>query len=357
MKIESLHIPQYKIFQDFDIDFCDDEGKPLRMVVIVGINGSGKTTLLECIFKDLPDKKTNEGIKRRIRFSPPIQEDYKGFTPQKDNVFLDTTKSVFYFPEKVSTQWENRVEELIIQYIDKLIYEKNERSADVYQKIQVLLAEIFEGFDLQIDFGGLTKEKKIYFTNRIVEGAENKDNAARIPFSSLSSGEKRLLLHAFSLYMADMKDSVILIDEPEASMHPNWQNQLIRVYERFIERNNNQMILATHSPHIVGAVHREQLRILVKEDGKIKALKGHSGSYGWKIDKILLEIFHIKHLRAPEVEKKIDLLYDLLEKNEFECSLFLDTHKELAVDLGANDSDLTLIRLEMARKKKDMLRS
>ncbi|MFK5975864.1 MAG: AAA family ATPase [Sulfurovum sp.] len=52
MKLRSLHIEDYKLFKDFDIDFLDLDDKPLPIVVLAGVNGSGKSTLLEFITKE-----------------------------------------------------------------------------------------------------------------------------------------------------------------------------------------------------------------------------------------------------------------------------------------------------------------
>jgi DNA repair exonuclease SbcCD ATPase subunit len=46
MKIRKLHIDNYKVFQDFNLDFTNN-GKAQSLVAIAGINGSGKTTLLK----------------------------------------------------------------------------------------------------------------------------------------------------------------------------------------------------------------------------------------------------------------------------------------------------------------------
>ena len=45
MKLKHIHIDAYKVFQNFDIDFCH-AGKIQELVVITGVNGNGKTTLL-----------------------------------------------------------------------------------------------------------------------------------------------------------------------------------------------------------------------------------------------------------------------------------------------------------------------
>ena len=44
MKIHKLHIKNYKVFDDLELDFTGSEGKTLDMIVLAGENGSGKTT-------------------------------------------------------------------------------------------------------------------------------------------------------------------------------------------------------------------------------------------------------------------------------------------------------------------------
>ena len=49
MKIEEINISNYKVLQNFCIDFKNRDGNILDTVVIAGINGTGKTTILESI--------------------------------------------------------------------------------------------------------------------------------------------------------------------------------------------------------------------------------------------------------------------------------------------------------------------
>lgn len=62
----------------------------------------------------------------------------------------------------------------------------------------------------------------------------------------LSSGEKQFL--GFIAYNAMYKNSIILIDEPELSLHTDWQRQLFPVLLR--QNPTNQFIVSTHSPLI-----------------------------------------------------------------------------------------------------------
>ena len=70
------------------------------------------------------------------------------------------------------------------------------------------------------------------------------DNA--IPSDVLSAGEKQML--SFLAYNAFTRNSVIFIDEPEISLHVDWQRILFSLLES--QGTNNQFIVATHSPFI-----------------------------------------------------------------------------------------------------------
>lgn len=68
--------------------------------------------------------------------------------------------------------------------------------------------------------------------------------------TDLSSGEKQLLIILFRLFLMEKNGYVILMDEPELSLHIEWQQQLI---DKMLQVNpNGQFIIATHSPSIFG---------------------------------------------------------------------------------------------------------
>lgn len=69
-----------------------------------------------------------------------------------------------------------------------------------------------------------------------------------IPYQ-LSSGEKQILAILLTVLVEDNKPYVLFMDEPEVSMHIEWQKQLI---ELILELNPNvQIILTTHSPAVI----------------------------------------------------------------------------------------------------------
>jgi predicted ATPase len=76
-------------------------------------------------------------------------------------------------------------------------------------------------------------------------GRENKV----ITSYQLSSGEKQMLIILLTALVQDNKPSVMIIDEPEISLHTDWQEQLIDNIRNL--NPNAQIIIATHSPFIV----------------------------------------------------------------------------------------------------------
>jgi len=107
------------------------------------------------------------------------------------------------------------------------------------------------------------------------------------------------------LYFKDYKDKVILIDEPELSLHPSWQNRVLKIYENFAKQNDCQIIIATHSPHIIGSAKNEYLRILRKnEEGNIEVVD-NSIAYGRDIEWVLEEVMGIQYTREKSIFNKL----------------------------------------------------
>lgn len=88
----------------------------------------------------------------------------------------------------------------------------------------------------------LFKHTGIGFGSRMSFG----DAANAVDSDLLSAGEKQML--SFVCYNAFYKDSIIFIDEPELSLHADWQRQLFTILQR--QQSSNQFIVATHSPFI-----------------------------------------------------------------------------------------------------------
>ena len=83
------------------------------------------------------------------------------------------------------------------------------------------------------------------------------DAANSVNSDELSAGEKQML--SFICYNAFYQNSIILIDEPELSLHVDWQRQIFSVLQK--QQTTNQFIIATHSPFIYSKYPDKELAI------------------------------------------------------------------------------------------------
>lgn len=113
---------------------------------------------------------------------------------------------------------------------------------NILDKISSDINKILNKFNLE-----LTKidENQKSYNSLTVKDLSNK---TIIEYDDLSTGTKNLLSTFIPLKSFSPKDSIILIDEPEMSFYPDIQKKLVDLYTNVGE--NNQLVLATHSPII-----------------------------------------------------------------------------------------------------------
>lgn len=96
-----------------------------------------------------------------------------------------------------------------------------------------------------------------------------KRNNRRINIDNLSTGEKQIIIRGGFLlrFLKLLQGGIILIDEPELSLHPDWQNKILQFYKKlFINENGeqtSQIFVATHSPFIINNSSRYNDKVIV----------------------------------------------------------------------------------------------
>ena len=95
--------------------------------------------------------------------------------------------------------------------------------------------------------------KEIHFTDESID--VNSLSGEKIGLASLSSGEKHLLRILVSALLADK--SALIVDEPEISLHVDWQHHLINSLRAL--NAEAQIIFATHSPEIMADVPDDKI--------------------------------------------------------------------------------------------------
>ena len=396
MKIKNLHIKEFKGLRDISINF-EKNDKPLDLVVLAGSNGSGKTRVLESIldyFQKIVNHIENEnvaGLFFETDEQSCLKEGYDSWSLYK---ILNS------YNDENSFERGRKVVEKNLKVFPKIIYVPTETN---FQKVEIASPMLFREYKfLNIVDSGLIKDVPSYIATRITELANEQEsipmgeirkavfreineifeildldikisgiskNAKSIPIftnssgdkfdiNELSSGEKQLFLRTLAIKMLNPENSIILIDEPELSLHPKWQQRIVDVYKKI--GKNNQIIIATHSPHILGSVKKENIMLLDKDgEGKIVIKTGDEfyDSYGQPTDRVLKDIMGLKTTRNPKVFKLLEEAWELVDKNEYESEEFKTKYKKLREILGNKDEDLLLMDMDIQIRKKRGLKN
>lgn len=77
------------------------------------------------------------------------------------------------------------------------------------------------------------------------------DDGSEVPLSALSSGEQHLVVLYYYLLFEVHPDTLVMIDEPELSLHVVWQRNFLKDLQQIIELRKFDVLVATHSPQIV----------------------------------------------------------------------------------------------------------
>lgn len=78
------------------------------------------------------------------------------------------------------------------------------------------------------------------------------DIGQSLPLASLSSGEQQELVLHYDLLFRVPSNTIVLIDEPELSLHVAWQKKFLPDLLKIVSLSNFDALVATHSPYVVG---------------------------------------------------------------------------------------------------------
>lgn len=102
------------------------------------------------------------------------------------------------------------------------------------------------------------------------------NNEQIVIFDNLSSGEQQLLLMFSRIISNIVYGNVILIDEPEVSMHIEWQQQLPQLFDMISEEYNASFVVATHSPIIINSVNMHKSKCYAASRAGLEVIDKHS---------------------------------------------------------------------------------
>lgn len=114
------------------------------------------------------------------------------------------------------------------------------------------------------DFQILTKYRLIRYRDILFY---KDDDSLKIDFRHLSSGQQAILNILIGISSVISNNSLICIDEPEISLHPEWQEEIIEKLQiAFKDISGCHFLIATHSPQVVSGLKSENGYILDLEN-------------------------------------------------------------------------------------------
>ena len=227
----------------------------------------------------------------------------------------------------------------------RVITERNQYQDPYLQAVRDALVPFFPGFsNLTVQTTPMRLE--------LSKGDET------LSFQQLSDGEMALISLvadiAFRLSLANPhKDNpldghgIILIDEAELHLHPEWQKNLIpRLLEAF---PNCQFFLSTHSPLVINRVKDGVVFALSRMGEQIQCEKTES-AFGYLPDNVMSLFMGVQHdhLRPGHITELLASIYQAIDKNNFDEA---EMRLKEAQELIPHDAELTRAAMLIRRKK------
>lgn len=368
----------------FDLDIKLNSG----FNFITGENGIGKTTILDCISSSfnrlsrnlrqnvstekgfwgiygndtnssfferfeiqelelINEKKTkNErGVRRRLE-NGILSKELVNFSINRNNNYgifneLDNVQMWFY---------KN-------YFSDKHISEKKYSNFNLAKKC-------FEKLDPNIHFSKV-EQRNLYNNSNIahVRYADRyadiylETSSGEIPLNYLSSGYKSCLNILLGIIRKTEVtnaynsvhdyNGVILIDELDLHLHPEWQVKLIHILRWLVP--NAQVIAATHSPHIIQAAQENEVIPLKLENGEITINKNiYSSEYGfqgWSVEEVLKDVMGLKATHSKLYYELLAQFYSALD--DFNVEKAQKSYDKLVKMLHPDNHLKTILQLQM----------
>ena len=333
-KIKKIEFFNDEIFGNSVLDFTIG-GKPASTIVIAGKNGIGKTKLLTFLYnvfnqiiplsldlnndisaeiivdiKDYNYKYQGLPVDEVIIFCKRIGEEYRlsaeylsngeWIIDKKKEISLKDKMQSFsmkallspvditYNPNReVNTVSNKKLDEIDTSIPRDLANEIIQLLVDIKMQDNNDIVEYLEGHS------NVPKNKKnirmnrfnkafFHIFNRNLRLKGLKENVMpifqkgdkEIKITELSSGEKQIVFRGTYLLKNQeaLKGCLVLVDEPEISMHPSWNKNIYDFYRRLFKTDKgdftSQLIMATHSEYVIESALNDDNCVIIKLDSK-----------------------------------------------------------------------------------------
>lgn len=224
--------------------------------ILSGVNGMGKSTIMNKVVRYLLSRSSMDSARQGIRLT------FAGGV-ETGEVRLDVIRS-FDQPLLRGDLIDKMVDIQLNSELDFALYQLQRRYLDYQVNLSNRIVQLFTSGapDAQEQAQQIAGEKTHFFDlidELFAETAKKIDRTSNelafiqldehlSPYK-LSSGEKQMLIIMLTALVEDKKPHVIFMDEPEISLHIDWQKRLVGLVRDL--NPNAQIILTTHSPAVI----------------------------------------------------------------------------------------------------------
>jgi hypothetical protein len=340
MKLIALEFHDDPILGNLKLDFTKN-GVACDNILFAGDNGTGKTTILSRLYEFFsrgyvtrlfsaefladdgaqymmrPNEETKlrgsfdvfdtskilkERITRNRSYSGQGDTDTDPIDPRRNGCVISKARSDFRI-EKIEGSRSTSIDTAKFQddqnenftFLKQLIIDLYAQDLEDYANTNVTGAKLIPSDQYLATKGRMSRFLSAingFFSNLRMIGVETIDGEKKVQFlkwgktislDDLSTGEKQIVFRG-TLLLQNMKKlagGLALIDEPEISMHPSWQEKILKYYEDLFTNNGaqtTQIFFATHSEKVLEKALSDPLQktiviVLKNQNGAISATK------------------------------------------------------------------------------------
>ena len=246
------------------------------------------------------------------------------------------------------------------EYSHLNIKEKNEKSSQIYNfyKSKTSAGNAQHGYDIDFDNTSSSSEKleELRYIYKLKQCSLVHDNVnvifhkqgCDIASDEMSSGEFAMLSTVLSITAAaNDPHTLVLLDEPELSLHPNWQMTLIDNLDMALKNQTCHLMIATHSHMLVSdlPMRRSTVTQIEKDDkGRQTATNISESTYGWSAEEVLLKVFRTATDRNRYFGERVGTLLEKMGNNTISPKEVASELKELQ-EISQHLSDIDPMKM------------
>lgn len=265
---------------------------PTNIHVITGRNGVGKTHLISNMIKTLTNDKSN--VSRVGKFNDGSKQIFANIVAVSFSAFDNLD---------ISKEKKGKYDEIRYKYIG--LKKEGKLAQTVTKNKTSLTNEFFEKFkhcmisgrkERWIEIISILNSDPIFENVDIVKLADYQENLeyeekCKNIFKRLSSGHAIVLLTLTGLVSTVEQKTLVLLDEPEAHLHPPLLAAFIRALSKLLSSKNGVAIIATHSPVVLQEVPKSCVWRLDRYNKQAKAERLSIETFGANIGTLTREVF------------------------------------------------------------------